>query len=297
MNKFIYALATVLVLGTTGALAGNGNGPGQGDGSCVGNCPQTGTGGGTNEQSQEQTQGQRQSSTNVNRNTNSADAASLSVSGSTSGASSNATGGSVRNHVGVKTGPTTSSSTSSAEGGAGGNARAYGGTGGVGVGGSASNGGNSTGDIEIEGDTFINEGDDVAASSAASVFAGECQSGMSGQVESGGFAVVNPDQFCQSVKAARVALQAYEWELQNGSSTCVDVEYGYVTPEGQDVVVGALQEVCVNEKANEYLAEYRHHTDEAIDLVRSTETVGFFDTVAGYLVRPVALISVLILLL
>ena len=293
MNTTPYLLAAALVLGTTLTFAGNGNGPSGGDGSCTGNCPTTETGGGSNEQSQEQT------SVNQNSNTNSADANSASISGASAGSTSYAGGGDSRVHVGVKTGPTSSSSNSSAEGGAGGLAVAGGGSARVGdTEASASNGGNSTGDIDIEGDEYSYTNDhDYSASSAASVFAGECQTGMSGQVEAGGFAVVNADQFCQHVKAARVMLDAYNWEIENGSFECTAVEYGYTTAEGSDVVMETLQEVCGSEKAVEYLAEYRHHVEEATGLVRATETVGFVDTISGYLVRPVALIAVLILLL
>lgn len=317
MNKFIYALATTLVLGTTVALANPGgegnntgcNGQGNPNSPCEGGGGNGGAGSNSNQgqlQGQLQGQAQQQSNTNVGINTNennssaTAGANSASVSGANSHSSSNASGGSVRNSVGISVGGPRSSSSASvgdttASGGSatGGSARSrVGDT-------TASSGGNSQG-IEIdnsESNTLIYEGDDYAASSAAAVFANECQSGMSGQVEEGGFSVINPDQFCQHVKAARIALQAYNWELMNGTFTCTDVEYGYVTPEGQDKVVETLQEVCYSEKAMEYLASYRHHTDEAIDLVSATEEVGLIDAFFGYLVRPTAVIAALILLI
>jgi len=315
-SNCIYAAALALVLGATGALAA------PGDGACEQhpNAPFCqggggGDGGGSNTNTNQQQQGQQQGqvSINVNQNESSStsDSNAASRSNSDSRSNSSSTGGSVRNDVGIRTGPTNSSSNSSARGGDGGDARAYGGAAYAGPSTSevgdtkakvgdttAKVGDTQTGDIDIEGDDYsYSYKNDYAAASAANVFAGECQSGASGQVEAGGFAVVNPDQFCQHVKAARVMLDAYNWELKNGKAECVDVEYGYTSAEGEDTIVESLQDVCLNEKATEYLESYHYHVEAADSLVENTATVGFIDTVTGYLVRPIAVIAVLILLL
>jgi hypothetical protein len=275
MNKAVYAIAFTLVAGTTAALAS------PGDDGCVGNCPNSGgSGGGPN--TNQQQQGQVSINENTSQSTATAGANSTSVSGSNSSSTSYSGGNSLGQSVGVSVrGPNVSTEATGGQSSA---------TGGNATSGDSSSGANS--EINITGDSY-----DYAASSAAAVFANECQSGLSGQVEKGGFAVINPDQFCQHVKAARIALQAYEWELENGTVTCHEVEYGYVTPEGQDHVVETLQEVCYSEKADEYLAEYRHHTDAAISLVSATEEVGLVDSFFGYLIRPVAVVAAIILLL
>jgi hypothetical protein len=121
---------------------------------------------------------------------------------------------------------------------------------------------------------------------------------MSGQVEGGGFSVVNSDAFCDHVKAAQFMLAAYEWEMENAGTECHAVEYGYTTPEGQDHVVETFQEVCeLPGKAAEYLDAYHYHVEEATDLVQDTATLSLVDRIAGMLVRPVALVAVLILLI
>ena len=318
-SNYIYAAALALVLGATGALAA------PGDGACEQhpNAPFCqggggGDGGGSNTNTNQQQQGQQQGqvSINVNQNESSStsDSNAASRSNSDSRSNSSSTGGSVRNDVGIRTGPTNSSSNSSARGGDGGDARAYGGAAYAGpstsevgdttaqVGNVRSNSGNNdtAQDVNVDASdssVLIYEGNDVAAASAASVFAQQCQTGMSGQLEGGGFSVVNSDAFCDNVRAAQFMLSAYNWELKNGNATCADIEYGYTTPEGEDTVVESLQEVCINEQAEEYLESYRYHVDTATDLVRTTEYLSWADRAAGMLTRPAFLIGMLIFLL
>jgi hypothetical protein len=236
--------------------------------------------------------------TNENSNTNSSEAESNSSSDSES--SSNASsgsyagGGSVRNSNDLSARGGDASSTASggnATGGDGGDARAYGG---VGVGGKseASSGGN-TQDITVEGDTdnsqYSYRESEQTAASAASVFAGYCQSGASGQLGAGGFSVVNPEAFCNNVRLAGVYQEAYMWELEHGKITCADEASG-------EWLDNQYADTCVNEQAATYYKLYTYHLDSAHELLESTETVAKVDAFAGYLIRPAALIALLFLL-
>lgn len=316
-SKWVYALGLATVLGATVVLAEPGQGACEqhpdapfcgGDGGNGG-----GNGGGSNTN--------KNKTVNTNENSNeansSSNAAAAALSSSNSNSSSSASGGSSRVDVGIETGGASSRSDSSAQGGAGGaggSATSYGSsavsgpsTSRVGnttaeVGNTTANSGNNetAQDVNVDASdnsVLIYEGDDVAAASAAAVFAQQCQTGMSGQVEGGGFSVVNSDAFCDNVRAAQFMLAAYQWEMKNGSAECVDIEYGYTSPEGQDVVVETLQETCLNEKAKEYLDSYHYHVEEATDLVRETAALSWLDRAAGMLTRPIALVAVLILLL
>jgi hypothetical protein len=317
----IYALALSLVLGSTLALGS----PGSGSCQQHPNAPYCGGGGddgsgegnGSQEQDQEQSQGQAQSATahqgqlqgqvssNENTNTNVAGAiaGSASSSDSDSRSSSSANGGSNRNTVGIKTGGASSGSTSSASGGQGGSGGAGGvaaskATGGnsVAVGGKseASSGGN-TQDLTVEGDTLtdnsvlIYEDEQAASASAASVFAGYCQTGASGQIAAGGFSVVNPEAFCNNVRMAAVYQEAYAWELRHGSIQCASEASG-------EWVDDQLADACVNEQAVAYYKLYTYHLDAAHDVLTSTDGVAKVDAWAGYLIRPAALIALLFLL-
>jgi len=109
-------------------------------------------------------------------------------------------------------------------------------------------------------------------------------------LEGGGFSVVNSDAFCDNIQAAQLMQAAYFWELEYGNATCTDeasIDHGD----------GALADLCINEQAELYLEAYHYHVDEATELVRSTAYVAWTDRVAGMLMRPMAVIGVLILLL
>lgn len=322
MSKLIYTMAFALVLGTTAALAGNGNGPGQGDGSCVGNCPQEGGSGGpvdvSQEQSQGQLQGQSQESYNANLNTNSnsneASAGAISGSSSDSTATGIGVGGSSVVGVAVKTGPTVSSSQSNAEGGQGGHggdAVALGGdssaTGGTAVSGSYSDGGNaesSVGDVTSRsGDSNAYSGGNTqgvsiadnsvysvkyeeASARAANVYSQVCQNGGSAQGFKGGFGVNNSDVLCDHLKTASVMREAYIFEMQYGVfEKCESDEHDTHTVH------------CTNEKAKHYYDAYHESMDDAIHLMDKVEEAGMMDKFMGYLIRPAALIGALVWLI
>ena len=108
-------------------------------------------------------------------------------------------------------------------------------------------------------------------------------------MDAGGFSVVNPEAFCNHIRAAAVFREAYEWELQNGSVKCADE--ASIAHSGEQ-----LADLCMNEQAQEYLSNYRDNLGDAHNLLESTEAVAKVDAFAGYLVRPLALLALLVLL-
>ena len=240
---------------------------------------------------------------------------SVDVSGGQSTSSSSSGGGSAQSNSGDSVSSSVSAGgqggSSSASGGKGGQGGSSVATGGTAAGGQATvnsegnstgnvsvdmNGGETSLDVQLQGAT-VTTNNNQSAHQASSVYVGECQRGMSGQVEGGGFNIVNSDQFCEHVKAANLMLDAYNWEVENGDYQCVTIEYGFTTPDGVEEIVGPPAPLCTSEKALGYLASYRHHIEAANQLVQRTEVVGFVDRISGYLVRPFALIAVLILLI
>lgn len=103
-----------------------------------------------------------------------------------------------------------------------------GGTGGTATGKAAA----SIGDINIQGDNF-----DVA-SSAASIIAGACQSGVSGQAKGWGFSAVGGDEVCDAYNNAQieyaqhlVQLGRAKCETQPCTVQCNNEAVAYVTAE------------------------------------------------------------------
>jgi hypothetical protein len=327
MNTFLKALGLTLALGASYAIAtpggegnntncngqGNPNSPCEpsngngGSGGAGGNGGSGGSGGNGGDSSaiQGQAQGQVSNNDNTNTNTSGASADSASSSDSNSNSSSSSGGNTLSNTVGIETGGATSGSNSSASGGAGygGNASASTGDSNATVGDTSSSSGGNTqvldadyqdGDVEVEvadGDnsqsTTFEQNYEASASSAATVFAGWCQSGASGQISGGGFSVVNPEAFCNHVRMAAVALEAYEYEM----SKCQCV--GICTSK-----VASVAQECTFEtdEADMYLAMYHDNLADANGLLQATTTVGKVDAFAGYLVRPLALLALLLLL-
>ena len=326
MNKSIYALALALVMGTTGALASNGD---RNNNNCNGRDSCSEQGGGPvdvqqgQQQGQVQGQAQGQSQESYNANTNDNSNYNKAVSGSYSGSASNSSatgigvGGSSTVGVAVKTGPTSSRSVSNAQGGQGGdggdaNATAYGGAGGDSYSGAYSEGSNagaSVGDvtsssgpsnseaysggnsqsISVRGDTVTYED---SASRAATVYSQVCQNGGSAQAKAGGFAIQNQDVVCEHLKVAAVMREAYMWEMAHGSAQCqepMEMQHEYGGAEYADT--------CMSEKAVFYYKAYNEHMTEALQAMEMYEEVGLLDKISGALVRPMALIGALIWLI
>lgn len=289
MTKWIYMLALLPVLAWAQ--------PNQ-DHTCQGghNCNE---GGGSNEQSQEQNQGQSQSSNNTNTNSSNSQA----NAGASADSSSNSYSGG--NSMDVYQGGSSSSSSASggtanatggesvAHGGEGGDAVAHGGRSGDS---SAVSGGNSQ-DISVEGDTNIDNSsysyvEEDAASSAAAVFAGYCQTGVSGQIVEGGFSIVHTEQFCNHIRLADVMWQAAEREKR-----CQVIEVGYTDRGGNDHITDS-DEVCkYTEKGEKFLDAYYDNLLDAQALVEVTEGTSMLDALSKQLVTPLGLIGALIWLI
>jgi hypothetical protein len=102
-----------------------------------------------------------------------------------------------------------------------------------------------------------------------SVYAGQCQSGAGGQVEGGGFNVVNSEQFCDLLKLSEHLRVSSEYARDQG-----DID-----------------------KALEYRLQSYKATEDAMKLLNDTSWTGFINRLGGQLVIPSALIAGLILLL
>jgi hypothetical protein len=286
------ALALLLVAPLTMAQPGSGSCQQHPD------APYCQGGGGTGGDST----GEGNENTNTNDNTSNSQGIGVGVgvasSDSNSDSRSYASGGSVRSDIDVSGGESSSSSNATVGdvSASGGDSRAYGG---VGVGGNAEGGkseassGGNTQDITVEGDTdnsqYSYKESEQSAASAASVFAGYCQSGASGQLGAGGFSVVNPEAFCNNVRMAGVYQEAYAWELKHGKITCASEASGAWIDD-------QMSDTCVNEQAATYYKLYNWHLDEAHELLESTKGVAKVDAFAGYLIRPAALLALLFLL-
>lgn len=132
----------------------------------------------------------------------------------------------------------------------------------------------SSGDTTVSSGDFIVHGDDYerpAAASAASVFAGYCQNGGSGQGYDGGFSVVNESQFCDYVTMAGVWYTAYENELERCNCE-------------------------VSEWAETYYGHYQDNMNSAQRLLNNTGFSGWADRFFGQMVRPLAVIGLLLLI-
>jgi hypothetical protein len=209
---------------------------------------------------------------NGTNNTSNSEAVGIGVGVSSSDAdsrsSSYSSGGSVRSSVDVSGGQSDSRAQSA-------------------IGDISTSGGNATGGVG--GDTSIQiDGDDHTAASAATVFAGHCQTGMSGQLEAGGFGVVNSDQFCDYIRLAAVMREAYDYEITQ--CQCVGVCTN---------TVASVEMSCPDggEKASEYLAAYHWNLSEAQELVVRSEYTALADRWGGQLIRPMAVILSLIWIL
>ena len=187
--------------------------------------------------------------------------ASNSESSSNSGSYSNASGGSVRSSNSLSGGWSDASSEAS--------------------------GGEATSDASGGSVAFSNI-ETKSAASAASVYSQVCQLGGSAQGIVGGFSISNADVLCDHLKVASAMQAAYEYELR----TCHCV--GICTLEEASVA----QECTGNDAmADVYLAAYHDNMSSAVSIMEGTHHVGLMDKIAGALVRPLALLGVLIWLL
>ena len=110
---------------------------------------------------------------------------------------------------------------------------------------------------------------DYPASTPAAVYTQVCQSGASGQVAEGGFAVTQTDAFCQAFEAAIMMKEAHIWEVKQGNM----------------------------EKAGEFLTKYHENLALAQSYVEADEIPARVDNFFSRLIRPVAVIAALIFII
>lgn len=214
-------------------------------------------------------QGQSQSSKNKNANFNANLNAAKSVSeGSSAGASAGANIGDTTSESSV--GDITNSTHSESASHSGGNVQ-------------------EQGDVTVEGDNSISSVNfERAASTAASVFAQVCQQGASGQVESGGFSIVNAEQFCNRMRAADAYQRAYLFEMQHGSAHCAEMmSIQHAKDEHADT--------CMNERAIEFYNLYHENLLEANALLDNRKWTSFIGNFFADLVIPIAVIAFLLI--
>lgn len=106
-------------------------------------------------------------------------------------------------------------------------------------------------------------------SSAAAVYASTCANGMSGQSDKVGVALGNQDQLCQLLKSAAAFQMAAVAAEEDGDT----------------------------ERAELYMDRYYDAMEDVQQLMDSTEAVGIVDSVIGFLLRPLAIVGLLVWLL
>lgn len=130
----------------------------------------------------------------------------------------------------------------------------------------------STGETNVTlGETVLTSNYDTEypASTSAAVYTQVCQSGASGQVAEGGFAVTQTDAFCQAFEAAIMMKEAHIWEVRQGNM----------------------------EKAGEFLTKYHENLALAQSYVEADEIPARVDNFFSRLIRPVAVIAALIFII
>jgi hypothetical protein len=320
-TNYIYAAALALVLGTTYAVAA------PGDGACQQHpdapfCQGEGepTGGAGNEQGQEQLQGQGQLQAQGQAQGQGQDQSQTAVGvgvGIGEGGDAYAQGGSSRNtnlvgqdvdveNTNVNLNGAVATGGQGGEGGDGGSARSSSGSSAYSDGSNSSSGGNSQG-TEVFVDNTDNSSyskiEEYPVSTAAGIYAGVCQTGMSGQTDNVGVNVLNTDALCEVLKVAEMNYIAAGREYKEPVCT----EYTKVLPiedkgKGYEIVTEErVYENCEAQVQTEafdgFMAEYYDGLDEANYMMAVTEDVGVIDKFFGYLVRPLGLIGLLIFLI
>lgn len=123
-----------------------------------------------------------------------------------------------------------------------------------------------------------------AASTPAAVFAGYCQTGGSGQVESGGFSIINGDQFCEHIRMADRALLAYQQQVEWCKPRCSNC--GKKQP---------VNYACSQQMMDYHLEVYRENMIDANNLVQTSQATGWINRVFGQLAVPIGVIAFLLL--
>lgn len=154
-------------------------------------------------------------------------------------------------------------------------------------GGAGGDSGDHTSEVNVTDNSSYTEDNDYPSMQAASVFAGYCQTGASGQFTEGGFSVINTDQFCTYIRLADRMLIAAEAELAKCDFRCEG------TCTAKVASVEKVQECGIEEQgyADEYMATYRGALDEASKLVMRSRYTAQVDTWTGQLLKIAAIIA------
>ena len=154
----------------------------------------------------------------------------------------------------------------------------------------------STGAITVGGgDITISEDNDYPASTAATLYTAACQSGLSGQTRSGGFGVINRDQFCDYLIMAELSWRAYQRELKNPQPEhceTVKAEINCPMPGFVDCEITT----CKSPYAAKYLDDYHDNLSAAQQLLAASKPTSVLDRIAGQLFKPGAILAALFLL-
>lgn len=146
----------------------------------------------------------------------------------------------------------------------------------------SSDSGDHNSEVNVNDNSSYTEDNDYPVAQAATVFAGYCQNGMSGQLEEGGFSVISGDQFCTYIRLADAMYQAYEREM----SKCKPVCDAVCTEELASVELKCPVEA--SDRGEEFLDNYYAALSEAQKLVMRTKHTATLDRFSGHLIRPLA---------
>ena len=145
------------------------------------------------------------------------------------------------------------------------------------------------------GDISISEDNDYPSSTAATLYTAACQSGLSGQTRSGGFGVINRDQFCDYLIMAELSWRAYQRELKNPQPEhceTVKAELNCPMPGFVDCEITT----CKSPYAKKYLDDYHDNLDSAQQLLAASKPTSMLDRIAGQLFKPGAILAAMFLL-
>jgi hypothetical protein len=271
-NKWVYGIALALVVGSTYALADRDNdergGLGEQSQESTANAGAIGVGLGLGGNAK---QAQGQSSENDNRNTN--------IVGGGQGGNVNfivpegglvgpstqtfnvpegaVEGGTATSHSGAYSGSDSTSSVGDTLSASG-----------------AISGGNEVGqDVNVDASdksvTDISYNTDYPVSTAASLFTQVCQQGVSGQSDDWGASAVFSDPLCDEIKVAQFYWIAHLNEHEHGNV----------------------------EQADKFKAMYVAQMESIETMMDATDELGILDRIAGFLLKPAAIIGLLVFLL
>ena len=118
-------------------------------------------------------------------------------------------------------------------------------------------------------DSQTNVKTDTAVAPAAALSIQVCQKGASGSIESGGFAIVDSEGFCDWIRLSDVMLGAAKAQRELGNDAYADL----------------------------YMAQYHNALEQANSLVTKTTYTTYLDRLARNMLIPIAIIVGLVILI